>query len=155
MQPSKNYKLFCKRKLNFTTTLLYSLCLLVHLHIYRQTFTEISLSPIFFPVVISLCRSRTISKIVLSRTFYPIPSEFEIAGLICSAKQFRFVPKSQILTPDTMNISQYLRLRFEMEQQNHQSEAKVFKLSGGRQSLEKFVRKCWEMSENDSELFLT
>ena len=72
-----------------------------------------------------------------------------------STKQFHFAPKSQLLTPDRMNVFQYFHLRFEMEQQNHQSEVKVFKLSGCRQNVQKCVGKCQEMSENDSELFLT
>ena len=38
----------------------------------------------FSPGVISLSRSRTVSKIALSRTFCPVPSEFEIAGLDCT-----------------------------------------------------------------------
>ena len=50
-----------------------------------------------------------------------------------------------------MNVFQYFHLRFETGQQNHQSEVKVFKLSGCRQN----VGKCWKMSENDSGLFLT
>ena len=54
-----------------------------------------------------------------------------------------------------MNVFQYFHLRFEIEQQNHQSEVKVFKLSGCRQNVGECVGKCWEMSENDSELFLT
>ena len=41
------------------------------------------------------------------------------------------------------------------KQQNHQSEIKVFKLSGCRRNVGKCVGKCREMSENDSELFLT
>ena len=72
-----------------------------------------------------------------------------------STKQFRFAPKSQNLTPDRMNLFQYFHLRFEMEQQNHQSEVKVFKLSECPQNVGKCIRKCREMSENDSELFLT
>ena len=72
-----------------------------------------------------------------------------------STKQFRFVPKSQILTPDRMNVFQYFHLRFEMEQQNYQREVKVFKLSGCRQNVGKCVGKYREMSENDSELILT
>ena len=58
-----------------------------------------------------------------------------------NTKQFRFVPKSQILTPDRMNVFHYFHLRFEMEQQNYQSEVKVFKLSGCPQ----IVGKCREM----------
>ena len=81
-----------------------------------------------------------------------------VGNISNSKKQFRFVTKSQILTPDRMNVIQYFDLRFEMEQQSHQSEVKVFKLSGCRQNVEKCVgkcRKCREISENDSELFLT
>ena len=37
----------------------------------------------FSPGVITLSRSRAISKITPSRTFCPVPSEFEIAGLDC------------------------------------------------------------------------
>ena len=35
----------------------------------------------FSPGVISLTRTRAISEIRLSRTFFPFPSEFKIAGL--------------------------------------------------------------------------
>ena len=45
----------------------------------------------FFPGVISLPRSRVISKIALSQTFCPVPSEFEIAGLDRKPTWFRFV----------------------------------------------------------------
>ena len=37
----------------------------------------------FSPSVITLSWSRAFSKIALSRTFCPVPSEFEIAGLDC------------------------------------------------------------------------
>ena len=64
-----------------------------------------------------------------------------VGNISNSTKQFRFVPKSQILTPDRMNVFQCFHLRFVMEQHNYQSDVKVFKLSGCRQN----VGKCWEM----------
>ena len=71
-----------------------------------------------------------------------------IGNISNSTKQFRFVPKLQILTSDRMNVFQYFHLRFEMEQQNHRSEVKVFKLSGCQQNVGKCVGKCQEMSGN-------
>ena len=38
----------------------------------------------FSPGVISPSQSHAISKIALSQTFYPVPSEFKIAGLDCN-----------------------------------------------------------------------
>ena len=65
-----------------------------------------------------------------------------------STKQFRFLHKSQLLTPDRMNVFQYFYLIFEMEKLNHQSEVKVVRMSTKCQEM------CREISENDSELFL-
>ena len=68
-----------------------------------------------------------------------------VGNISNSTKQFRFAPKSQILTADRMSVFQYFHLRFEMQQQNHQSEVKVFKLSGCRENVGKCIG---NMSEN-------
>ena len=65
-----------------------------------------------------------------------------IAGNISnSTKQFRFVPKSQILTPNRMNVFQYFHLRFEMERN-------IF-LTGNKQEM---ARNKPEKSEGSSML---
>ena len=96
--------------------LLYYLCLLVHLSRHAQVSQRLSgdilvvfflfffwtLQPLFnessksryleFSTdVISLSRSRAIAKIALSRTFCPVPSEFEITGLDCINKNNIFL----------------------------------------------------------------
>ena len=43
---------------------------------------------VFSPGVILLSRSRAVLKIALSRTFCPVPSEFEIAGVDCNSDSF-------------------------------------------------------------------
>ena len=55
----------------------------------------------FFPGVILLSRSSAISKIALSRTFCPVPSEFEIAGLDCN--------QTFMLIGSQMNILKFMR----------------------------------------------
>ena len=93
MQASKNYELFCKRKINLH-------CHTLIFFMFIGSFTQACLGlletfswyPCFFRTYpatrqlilkISLSRSRAISKIALSRTFFPVPSESEIAGLDC------------------------------------------------------------------------
>ena len=74
-----------------------------------------------------------------------------VGNISNSTKQFPFVLKSQIYIPGKMNVFQYFHLRFDMEQQNHQSKVKVFKFSECWQNVGKCVGKYREMLENDSE----
>ena len=105
MQASKNYELFCKRKINLQQ---YSYILCAYWFIYPDMLGSLRgflmksllffFEPIpplvnkssksryleFSPGVISLSRSRAILKAVLSRTFCPVPLGFEIAALDCT-----------------------------------------------------------------------
>ena len=105
MQASKNYELFCKRKINLHC---HTLIFFMFIGSFTQTclglLEAFSWYPCFFfgpiqplanessksrclefcPGVISLSLSRAISEIALSLTFCPVPSEFEIAGLDCN-----------------------------------------------------------------------
>ena len=103
MQASKNYELFCKRKINLHC---HTLIFFIFIGSFTQTclglLEAFSWCPFFFgpirplvnessksrylefsPGVISLSPSLVMSKITLSRTFCPVPSEFEIARLDC------------------------------------------------------------------------
>ena len=122
MQASKYYELFCKRRRNLHIVRYLRGFLMISLFFsdlsgYSSLASSISRYLEFSPGITSLSRSRAISKFALSRTFFPVPSEFEIARVVCNELKLKVVYKKNFLVTKTLAIFYFCFL------------AKVFPLS--------------------------